>query len=580
MTSRSAGLTSPAWMETVADRLDRWRATLDDAWFGLPPRVRHLSLAALAVLVTLEVALMLIPDPETVGMLGSAGMTLGSFAAGLLILWQTGSFDGRERIGWRLIAMSLLVVTVGTALLGIEGLVAGMDAIPAFGPVDSLFIVTYLLALAGTLVLPQAAASVTQRLRMLLDGLVGAVSIGVVLWLTVLGDLLGQMSRLSGWSRWAGTAYPLLDLVILVALALMLVRRSTHRFDVRLLGMAAGFVLQVLADLSYLTAGADASFTDAQPRFVLLIGTQIVFLITGMLLRVRPPAREYADRPVPVWAMVVPYGAALAMMGMLVAYMVSSEYDARLLILQVAAITVGVLVIGRQAVAIAENRSRLEEERSALVSSVSHELRTPLSAIVGFVDVLASGQVTDPAEHDELLEIVQSQSKYLVRVVSDLVMLSRDTLAEVPLNLQPSSVSELVAGALEAVPEKRGNVATDLPVSVFVRVDPARMRQMLVNLITNALRYGHGKVLVRAVVEGPAVHFEVHDNGPGVPKRYELSIWNRFERGSHRLDAVNAGSGIGLAVVRELIKAHGGSASYRRSELLDGACFSLTLPAA
>ena len=77
---------------------------------------------------------------------------------------------------------------------------------------------------------------------------------------------------------------------------------------------------------------------------------------------------------------------------------------------------------------------------------------------------------------------------------------------------------------------------------------------------------------------GGDVIFEVHDDGPGVPKRYELMIWDRFERGAHRYNAGTPGSGIGLAVVAMLAKAHEGAVGYRRSERLGGACFSVFLP--
>lgn len=71
---------------------------------------------------------------------------------------------------------------------------------------------------------------------------------------------------------------------------------------------------------------------------------------------------------------------------------------------------------------------------------------------------------------------------------------------------------------------------------------------------------------------------EVHDDGPGVPTKYELVIWNRFERGPRRLDSRVPGSGNGLAIVTKVAKAHGGTAGYRRSEILGGACFFLSIP--
>ena len=98
------------------------------------------------------------------------------------------------------------------------------------------------------------------------------------------------------------------------------------------------------------------------------------------------------------------------------------------------------------------------------------------------------------------------------------------------------------------------------------------------NLLANSFRYGgeHRLVVARAVASD--LTFEVHDDGPGVPKKYELVIWDRFERGPNRLNASVPGSGIGLAIVDAIARAHGGAASYRRSDELGGACFSVHLP--
>jgi two-component system sensor histidine kinase RstB len=79
-------------------------------------------------------------------------------------------------------------------------------------------------------------------------------------------------------------------------------------------------------------------------------------------------------------------------------------------------------------------------------------------------------------------------------------------------------------------------------------------------------------------VSGPDLVLEVHDNGKGVPTRHETAIWERFERGAHRLNAVTPGMGIGLAIVQAVAETHGGRAEYQRSKLLGGACFSLIIP--
>jgi signal transduction histidine kinase len=104
------------------------------------------------------------------------------------------------------------------------------------------------------------------------------------------------------------------------------------------------------------------------------------------------------------------------------------------------------------------------------------------------------------------------------------------------------------------------------------------MQQVLINLLTNAARYGGPHRLVRVVATGSDLVLEVHDDGEGIPRRYEVRVWDRFERGPNRLNASVPGSGIGLSIVLAIADAHGGTANYRRSERLGGACFEVYLP--
>ena len=98
------------------------------------------------------------------------------------------------------------------------------------------------------------------------------------------------------------------------------------------------------------------------------------------------------------------------------------------------------------------------------------------------------------------------------------------------------------------------------------------------NLLQNALRYGADRCEFHLHAQGDELVVEVHDNGPGVPKKYQQTIWERFERGSNQLNSMIPGTGLGLAIVAMLAQAHGGTATYRDSELLGGACFSIHLP--
>jgi two-component system sensor histidine kinase AdeS len=135
-----------------------------------------------------------------------------------------------------------------------------------------------------------------------------------------------------------------------------------------------------------------------------------------------------------------------------------------------------------------------------------------------------------------------------------------------------------VKKATTSVEKKTNSLTIEVEAHLQAMLDAGRVQQVMVNLLSNAVRYGQGKSLIVVRREGNDLAIEVHDNGPGVPKKYELAIWERFERGVNRLNAGTPGSGIGLAVVDAITKAHGGETAYRDSERLGGACFRVVLP--
>jgi signal transduction histidine kinase len=176
---------------------------------------------------------------------------------------------------------------------------------------------------------------------------------------------------------------------------------------------------------------------------------------------------------------------------------------------------------------------------------------------------------------------IEQQAVHLTRVVSDIIDVTRGRAPAITLDRQPCPAGRLLHDAVASLPlEARPQVTVEAGTGTIADADPGRIHQVLVNLLTNALRYGRPPVLARAALEGQAVIFQVHDAGPGIPKRFEDSIWERFNRGAHRHEPASGGLGIGLPIARALVEAHGGSIHQRRSEVLGGACFEFTLPAA
>jgi signal transduction histidine kinase len=509
-------------------------------------------------------------SPRSAAEAAPIGVMVGGFVAGSTMFAGARHHSGQERWSWRVIGAGAMLAAVGVLVVGLLDLVTG--EVPAFGPTDLIFMAAYVLVLTGFALMPQLGSAFRSRARVMLDGLIGAGAMATVVWVLFLPGLREHLASGTFWERLAGVAYPILDSVAVVVAMIVTIRRSSWRFDPRVALLGLGMVLQAIGDLTLLDRGVGQSFEAAQPMFIPYLLAQACYLGVGALIAHKPRPREYADRRQPLWPMLAPYGAAAVAAILIVSHLVEAKVDPELLIILILGAGLVVLVVARQAIALREYRNLVEERRRSLVASVSHELRTPLTAMVGFLDLMKDPQarITDQ-ERLELTEVVHQQAQYMSRIVSDLLLLARDS-SGLTLREMVTNIEQAVETSLRAV-RAGATIDTEIASDLFAYVDPDRLRQVIDNLVSNALRYGSGRVLVTAAGEGSDLVIEVHDNGEGVPRRYEVVIWDQFERGPNRLNSAVPGSGIGLAVVDLVVRRHGGAATYERSARLGGACF-------
>ncbi len=227
---------------------------------------------------------------------------------------------------------------------------------------------------------------------------------------------------------------------------------------------------------------------------------------------------------------------------------------------------------------------RLEAEERArrqLLADVAHELRHPLAVMKGRLELMQDGRV--PLDEEQLLPL-QDEVIRLTRLVSDLRDLSLAEVGGLSLQKRPVRLDELLESLLanfEPVAADRGialtaDVAPDLPT---LEADPDRLRQVLLNLLTNALQYTPrgGQVRVRAWREGEEVRVAISDTGPGIPPEDLPRIFDRFYRADQSRSRATGGSGLGLAIVRSLVELHGGRVTAD-SAPGRGATFTIMLP--
>lgn len=253
------------------------------------------------------------------------------------------------------------------------------------------------------------------------------------------------------------------------------------------------------------------------------------------------------------------------------------------------------LLIGGAAVYWTLRAARREREaaqaRAAFVARVSHDLRTPLSVIRMYAETIASGRAETPAQVREFAGVAAREAERLTALVGQILDFSRATmtLAGATAGTKARAAAEAIdVGALlnEAVEELRGAARAagmDLSLAVNgndlrVRGDRAGLKAALVNLVTNALLHASsgGRAEIEARVNGGEIEVRVSDRGPGLPRELGQRIFEPFVRGPQ---ARPGGSGLGLALVREVATRHGGRA-VAEERLGGGAVFTLALPRA
>lgn len=515
--------------------------------------------------------------PESADVTGALGLLIGYTTGGLVALSHARAIEGRERLVWRLIGAGLSSAATGVILLFL--LEAFGVHPPAFGPIDVFFIACYICVLAGAASLPNAFSGRRDLARTVIDGVVGAISVGVLGWILVVGDLVDYFNTASSWARWLGTAYPFFDILTIILFVTLLSRRSQYRLDLRLSLLAFGATFQVIADLSFLTSGVGSSFGDSHPVYPIFIAASGCLAASAYFADAPPKPREYTERAIHYLAAAAPYGVALTLATVSLFSLPYAGFAATTQLLTAATLLVGVLVIARQSLAIHDNRIQVDQKRSDLVSSISHELRTPLTAVVGFLDLMNdpdSGLTAE--ERFELVAVTSREANRMSRIVADVVLLAQFAPDEVALVEEANPVIRVIEQTLHTIEAGNAHIEVMAQEDLVATFDLVRIQQVLVNLVENAVRYGNGEIAIVAQNRGGDLALEVHDNGPGVPKHDRHIIWQRFERGAHRFNAAIPGSGVGLAVVAAVASAHGGSATYADSDILGGACFRINLP--
>ncbi|HET9750620.1 MAG TPA: response regulator [Casimicrobiaceae bacterium] len=227
-----------------------------------------------------------------------------------------------------------------------------------------------------------------------------------------------------------------------------------------------------------------------------------------------------------------------------------------------------------------------DQRKNEFLAMLAHELRNPLAPISNAVHILRVSE-TDPVKVAWARDLIGRQLKQLVRLVDDLLDVSRITRGKIELKLETVDVAQVVAAAIETsrpnIDAQRHTLSLQLPVEgLALRGDFARVAQILSNLVNNAAKYTPkgGRISLSAARDGDEVVFRIRDSGIGIPPEFIASIFDPFTQADRTLARSHGGLGIGLTLVHRLVEMQQGRVSVRSEGRNRGSEFTVRLPVA
>ncbi|GAB4194046.1 MAG: hypothetical protein OHK0024_34200 [Thalassobaculales bacterium] len=232
-----------------------------------------------------------------------------------------------------------------------------------------------------------------------------------------------------------------------------------------------------------------------------------------------------------------------------------------------------------------EAANKASQAKSEFLANMSHELRTPLNAVIGFSDVIAGVRLgPDVRRYAEYGSHINTAGRHLLAIINEMLEMSRIEAGRIELDMQPLSLEAVVAGVVSMTSHQ----AAPRGISVRVSIDPQAgtvvadeqyLRQCLINLLSNALKFSHpgGEVRLTAVAEGEDLHIAVSDDGLGIAAEDLPNIFEPFSIGGSAATRSRGGIGLGLSITRRLVERHGGSITIA-STPGRGTVVTITLP--
>jgi signal transduction histidine kinase len=507
------------------------------------------------------------------------------------IFWVVAIRTGFKRLEVILAAAAVTLSAAGDTYYSLAMDSNGYLASPS--PSDAGYLLFYPLMVAALVVLVRRQLGAVPAI-VVIESAVASLAAAAVLAVILDPVIRAALSGQSAFNSGIALAYPLFDLILLAVMAGI---AASPMVDVgtRWWSLIVGLGIFAIADIVYALLEERGAYTAGTPldmSWAVGLGF-ITWWVAGATERA-PMTQPRVRR-----TLVIPITGAAVVLGLAV-LIIDTQAPTSVLAVVLASSAVGlaaVPIIFRQAMLgrliaaqknVVRQLTELDRDKSDVMVTMNHEFRTPLTAINGYVELLLDGDGGDlPPEAARMLQVIESNAARLQDLIDDLLTMSKLEAGSTPPKRSPIYLAGLLGRASTTVAPFAKSRGVEVTIEchdygLVVDADGSQLERAFANLIENAVKFTPGTGSVRVVAEGPAhdggIVVRIVDAGMGIPPDDIPRLFTRFFRAANVQGAAIAGAGLGLAITRSVVEAHGGGIAAE-SALGQGTTVTVRLPA-